>query len=161
MDEASRHSYLIALGSNMRVSGIGNPRAVVARALHAMSDLGLDVIASSRVVETDPLGPSLRRYANAAAIVEADLAPPELLRFLQAIELAFGRKRRGQPWRARPLDLDIILWSGGIWVSPGLAVPHPRFRERAFVLDPAKEVAAGWRDPASGFTLRQLAARAA
>jgi 2-amino-4-hydroxy-6-hydroxymethyldihydropteridine diphosphokinase len=57
------------------------------------------------------------------------------------------------------LDLDIVLWSGGAWSGPGLTVPHIAFRERRFVLDPAAEVAPAWRDPVSGRTLRQLAAR--
>ncbi|RYD41366.1 MAG: 2-amino-4-hydroxy-6-hydroxymethyldihydropteridine diphosphokinase, partial [Verrucomicrobiaceae bacterium] len=57
------------------------------------------------------------------------------------------------------LDLDIVLWSGGIWVSPGLAIPHPAFRERGFVLSPAMDVAADWRDPVTGLKVRHLFAR--
>jgi 2-amino-4-hydroxy-6-hydroxymethyldihydropteridine diphosphokinase len=57
------------------------------------------------------------------------------------------------------LDLDIVLWSGGAWSSPDLTVPHIAFRERGFVLDPAAAIAPAWRDPVSGLTLRQLAAR--
>jgi 2-amino-4-hydroxy-6-hydroxymethyldihydropteridine diphosphokinase len=94
-------------------------------------------------------------------LVASALAPPDMLALLQAVEREFGRKRRGQRWRARTLDLDIVLWSGGIWVSPDLAIPHPAFRERAFVLTPAALIAPRWRDPLTGLTLRQLAARAA
>jgi 2-amino-4-hydroxy-6-hydroxymethyldihydropteridine diphosphokinase len=54
------------------------------------------------------------------------------------------------------LDLDIILWSGGPFEAPGLTVPHPAFRERAFVLDPIAELVPGWRDPITGLTVRQL-----
>lgn len=161
MSEASGHRYLIALGSNMRVPGVGSPRAVLLRAVDAMAELGVEVTAVSSIRETEPVGPAMRRYANGAAVIETALAPQELLRVLQGIEQVFGRTRRGQRWRARTLDLDIVLWSGGIWASADLAIPHPRFRERLFVLGPAAQVAPGWRDPVSGLTLRQLFARVA
>ena len=153
------HRYLIALGSNMRVPGIGGPRAVVGKAFMALEEKGLTLLATSRIVDSRPVGPSQRLYANAIALVETGLEPPALLRTLQGIETRFGRTRRGQRWRARPLDLDIVLWSGGVWQSPGLAIPHPHFRERAFVLQPAARIAPRWRDPHTGLTLRQLAAR--
>ena len=115
--------------------------------------------AVSRVIETPPLGPSRRRYANAAAVLETSLDPPELLDLLQDIESTFGRRRRGARWGARVLDLDIVLWSGGMWRSGGLAIPHPQFRRRAFVLGPAMAIARQWRDPVGGLTLAQLHAR--
>ncbi len=118
-------------------------------------------MAESPVIASRPLGPSLRTYANAVALVETDLAPPALLARLKATEQGFGRRRSGQRWSARVLDLDIILWSGGIWASPGLGIPHSAFRERAFVLRPASRIAPGWRDPLTGRTLRQLSARLA
>ena len=161
MSEASRHSYLIALGSNMRVPGVGNPRQVIARAFGVLERSGLELLASSGILDSAPVGPSLRQYANAAALVEAELEPPAMLVLLQEIEKQFGRVRRGQRWRSRPLDLDIVLWSGGIWVSPELAIPHPHYRERDFVLRPASAIAPDWRDPVTGLTLRQLSARAA
>ena len=105
------------------------------------------------------MGPSLRRYANGAAIIAGDLNPPETLESLQAIEESFGRERRGQRWRSRTLDLDIVLWTGGAWHSSHLSIPHPLFREREFVLCPAAEIAPRWRDPVSGLTLRQLTSR--
>jgi 2-amino-4-hydroxy-6-hydroxymethyldihydropteridine diphosphokinase len=150
---------LIALGSNMRVPGVGGPRQVLRAALAALGAEGLTVEAAAPIVETPPLGPSRRSYANGAAVVATKLDPPELLKLLQHIERAFGRKRRGQRWSARPLDLDIVLWSNGAWIGPALVIPHPRFRTRAFVLKPATAVAPAWRDPASGLTLAQLTAR--
>jgi 2-amino-4-hydroxy-6-hydroxymethyldihydropteridine diphosphokinase len=161
MSEASGHRYIVALGSNMRLSGVGGPRAVLGAAIESLVDSEMDVLAVSRTIASEPVGPSQRRYANAAMLVASALAPPDMLALLQAVEREFGRKRRGQRWRARTLDLDIVLWSGGIWVSPDLAIPHPAFRERAFVLTPAALIAPRWRDPLTGLTLRQLAARAA
>jgi 2-amino-4-hydroxy-6-hydroxymethyldihydropteridine diphosphokinase len=92
-------------------------------------------------------------------VIETGLDPPDLLALLKQVEHAFGRRPGGQPWRARVLDLDIVLWSGGAFASDELTVPHPLFRKRAFVLLPAAEIAPGWRDPLSGRTVRQLRAR--
>lgn len=114
-------------------------------------------IATSPIVHTAPLGPSIRRYANAVAIIETDEEPPALLRRLKAIERDFGR-RPGQRWGARVIDLDIILWSQGPWSGPGLTIPHPQFRARSFVLDSLVRIAPGWRDPITGLTVRQLRA---
>ncbi|WP_435199220.1 2-amino-4-hydroxy-6-hydroxymethyldihydropteridine diphosphokinase [Qipengyuania sp. 902] len=160
MSEASGHRYILALGSNMRLSGVGGPRAVLRAAIEVLADQELDVLAVSPIIASAPVGPSQRRYANAAILVASHLSPPDMLSLLQAVERDFGRQRRGQRWRARTLDLDIVLWTGGIWVSPDLAIPHPAFRERPFVLIPAAQIAPGWRDPLTGLTLRQLEARA-
>ena len=161
MREASGHRYIVALGSNMRLSGAGGPRAVLDAAIEALADDELDVLAISPTITSAPVGPSQRRYANAAVLVASQLSPPDMLALMQKVERKFGRKRRGQRWRARTLDLDLVLWSGGIWVSPDLAIPHPAFRERPFVLAPVAKIAPRWRDPLTGLTLRQLAARAA
>jgi 2-amino-4-hydroxy-6-hydroxymethyldihydropteridine diphosphokinase len=150
---------LIALGSNMRVPGVGAPRQVLEAALAALEVEGLGVEALSPIVASVPLGPSLRRYANAAAVAVTDLAPPDLLALLQRVERAFGRRKRGRKWGARPLDLDIVLWSGGAWESAALTIPHREFRSRRFVLEPAAAIAADWRDPLSGRTLRHQRAR--
>ena len=103
----------------------------------------------STIRTTPALGPAGRSFANAVAIVESELAPDELLAELKAIERGFGR-RPGRRWGPRVLDLDIILWSGGAWGGPGPIVPHPEFRDRAFVLQPLAEIAPGWRDPLTG-----------
>jgi len=57
------------------------------------------------------------------------------------------------------LDLDIVLWNGGAYAADDLVIPHPAFRIRAFVLVPAARIAGDWRDPLTGLTIRQLAAR--
>lgn len=144
-------TYAIALGSNVR-GRHGAPERTLAAALDAIGG----VIAVSPVVHSKPLGPSKRRYANAAALVASDESPPTLLARLKAVEHGFGR-RRGRTWGARVLDLDIVLWSGGAWTSAGLTVPHIAFRERGFVLHPLAAIAPAWRDPVTGRTVRQLA----
>jgi 2-amino-4-hydroxy-6-hydroxymethyldihydropteridine diphosphokinase len=146
-------SYVIALGSNRR-GRHGAPAEEVRAALAAIGN----VVMTSPLITTAPLGPARRRFVNAAALVETDEDPPALLVRLKAIEAAFGR-RRGQRWTDRVIDLDIILWSGGAWASDGLTVPHPEFRRRAFVLAPLAAIVPDWRDPMTGLTGRQLAAR--
>lgn len=151
--------YLIALGSNVPHPRHGRPPQVLAAALAELTQQGLVVERASEVVRSAPLGPSRRTYANAAAIVATPLLPPDLLAMLKQVERAFGRRRRGRRWGSRVLDLDVILWSGGAWSAPGIVVPHPSFRARAFVLGPARAIAPTWRDPKTGCTLRQLHAR--
>jgi 2-amino-4-hydroxy-6-hydroxymethyldihydropteridine diphosphokinase len=153
------HYYLIALGSNQRHQRHGPPPHVLAAALAALAEAGLTMEAMSPIIASAPLGPSRRRYANAAARISAALEPPALLALLQAIEIRYGRTRRGQRWGARTLDLDVILWSGGPWRSKTLTLPHPRFRERSFVLTPAATVAPLWRDPGTACTIRHLHTR--
>lgn len=146
------HLYVIALGSNRR-GRHGAPAAQIRAALAAVGG----VVIASPVITTSPLGPSRRRFANAAALIESGETPPELLARLKRIERAFGR-RRGRRWDARAIDLDIILWSGGAWSGPGLTVPHAQFRRRGFVLEPLLALVPGWRDPVTRRTIRQLAA---
>ncbi|MEG8044214.1 2-amino-4-hydroxy-6-hydroxymethyldihydropteridine diphosphokinase [Sphingomonas sp. LR59] len=144
-------TYAIALGSNRR--GLhGAPEREIAAALEALGD----VVARSPTVASAPLGPSNRRYANAVALIETQEDPAALLVRLKRIERAFGR-RPGRRWGSRVLDLDIILWSGGVWSSPGLTVPHAAFRTRGFVLGPLSALVPKWRDPLTHRTIRQLA----
>lgn len=154
MKGPSDHRYLIALGSNRCDGRHGKPAAVVQAAFLYLDHYG-NVQAVSSVTASAPLGPSLRKYANAAALLTTRLGPQALLHELKAVERAFGR-RRGQRWGQRVLDLDIILWSGGRIGTPNLTIPHPAFRQRDFVLGPAVQLAPEWRDPVTKLTIRQL-----
>ena len=116
------------------------------------------VTARSPVFATPAMGAAQRRFANAALALESELDPPSLLAALKRMEREFGR-RRGRRWGDRVLDCDIILWSGGCWHSENLAIPHPAFATRRFVLAPARAILPGWRDPDSGLTLAQAHAR--
>lgn len=149
----TRTTYVVGLGSN-RSGRHGRPEAEVAAALAALEGR----VAASPIVASAPLGPSTRRFANAAALIETRAGPEELLRELKRIERRFGR-RAGRRWGARVIDLDIILWSGGAFAAPGLVIPHVAFREREFVLGPMLAIAGGWRDPLTGRSVRQLRAR--
>ncbi|MEM1052271.1 MAG: 2-amino-4-hydroxy-6-hydroxymethyldihydropteridine diphosphokinase [Pseudomonadota bacterium] len=150
-------SYLIALGSNQRHHSYGCPRDVVRAAMEELAALGT-VTARSKVIATDPIGPAQRRFANATLILESEYDPPSLLTGLKCSEREFGR-REGRRWGDRVLDLDIVLWSGGVFSDPTLTIPHCEYRGRAFVLAPASEIAPFWRDPEIGLTVRQMHSR--
>lgn len=145
--------YVVAFGSNRR-GRHGAPAAEVRAALSAIGG----VVKASAIIATAPLGPSRRRFANAAALIESEETPRELLARLKRIERAFGR-RRGRRWDSRVIDIDIVLWSGGAWGDAQLTIPHPQFRRRDFVLKPLLALVPGWRDPLTGRTIRQLVAR--
>lgn len=151
--------YLIALGSNRRHHRHGLPAAVLRAALQDLVGRGVRVLRAAPIMSSAPIGPSLRRYANSAALIASDLAPGDLLDLLKQVEADFGRRSGGQRWSSRVIDLDIILWSGGAYAEPGLIIPHSLFRQRDFVLRPAVAIAPQWRDPVTGLSLRQLTAR--
>jgi 2-amino-4-hydroxy-6-hydroxymethyldihydropteridine diphosphokinase len=141
----------IALGSNL-----GNRRAHLERAVEALTRL-LDSPLVSRIIETDPVGVPDEQppYLNAAMIGHTTLPPRDLLTHLQAMEAAAGRTRPAFR-AARTLDLDIVLYGQEIIDAGDLVIPHPRFRERSFVLEPLAEIAPEWRDPVTGRTMREL-----
>lgn len=158
MGGKASHIYAIALGSNQPRSRTLTPHRLVEKAMERLSHKPFAAHACSKVIETAPLGPSRRRYANACMIIETRLGPPELLEKLHKLERKAGRKRH-RTWGARTLDLDIILWSGGMWGSNDLIIPHHAYRMRSFVLKPMAEVAPHWRDPMNGLSPRHLLAR--
>lgn len=152
-----RFRYAIALGSNRAFGKSHLPADVLAAALETLSR-DLAILHVSRTLTTAPLGPSSRRFANAAAIVETALSPPDLLRLLKATERTFGR-RPGRRWGGRPLDLDILLWSGGTVASRILTIPHRQIADRLFVLTPLAAIAPDWRLPGTPLRVRHLKAR--
>jgi 2-amino-4-hydroxy-6-hydroxymethyldihydropteridine diphosphokinase len=154
------HLYAIGIGSNRAISQQLTPRKIAHAASVALDLPPFHVLARSRLIDTAPLGPSLRRYANGAALVASPLAPRAMLGRLQALEAMFRRKRQRR-WGARTLDLDLLLWSGGRFRAPRLTIPHPALRARAFVLEPLREIVPHWRDPVTGLSVAHLAARLA
>ena len=151
--------YLLGLGSNMRHMRHGAPADVMRAACQWLGRHGLQVEAMSDIVRSAAIGPSARDYANAACIVRSDLGPRDMLALVNRAERAFGRQRRGQRWRQRTLDIDILLWSGGSHADRHLLIPHREWRKRHFVLGPAAQIAGDWRDPLTGLSTRHLHAR--
>lgn len=126
----------VGLGGN-----IGPVPAVMQQALQALqAEPGIALLAVSGLWRSAPIDSSGPDYFNAVAQVSSCLTAPGLLNRLQRQERLAGRRR---PWRNAPrtLDLDLILYGKArIW-SPGLQLPHPRWRQRAFVLLPLAELA--------------------
>jgi len=149
-------SACIALGSNL-----GDRETHLAGAIAALRrSPGTEVVAVSAVYETDPVGPPPQGpYLNAAVRVETALAPGELLDCLRRIEASQGRHRSRERWAPRTLDLDLLLYGDERIDEPGLVVPHPRLHERAFVLEPLRDVAAELVHPILGETVDELARR--
>lgn len=150
--------YAIGLGSNRRHARFGDPRHVLIAALAAVESDDIEPVDASPIISSAPLGPSRRQFANAVALIASPLAPPALLDRLKAVEAQFGA-RIGQRWGARTLDLDILLWSGGVWSDDRLAIPHPAIADREFVLGPLSRIAPQWRHPLAQRTVRQLFAQ--
>ena len=126
----------VGLGANL-----GDAQQALAEALAALARLpGTRLLRSSRVYRSAPVDAAGPDYFNAVAQVDTTLTAPGLLAQLQAIEQAAGRER---PFRNAPrtLDLDLLLYGSARIDSPLLTVPHPRMRERAFVLLPLRELA--------------------
>jgi 2-amino-4-hydroxy-6-hydroxymethyldihydropteridine diphosphokinase len=141
----------IALGSNL-----GDSLTILEQALVQLDRApGLHVKQRSSWYLTAPVGPPQPDYFNGCAILTVAQSPLALLETLLAIERQFGRARR-QRWGPRSLDLDLLLWDDLILDAPGLQIPHPRFRDRAFVLVPLAEIAPHWRDPVTRQTIEQL-----
>ena len=143
----------IALGSNL-----GDRQAHLDHAATRLRQLlrGLTV---SQYRDTAPVqmrGPQ-RLVLNAAAVGDTALSAREVLDALLAIERERDRERPF-PHAPRTLDLDLILFGDLVIDEPGLVVPHPRFRERRFVLEPLAEIAPQLVDPVSGSTIRELLA---
>ncbi|AFY82856.1 2-amino-4-hydroxy-6-hydroxymethyldihydropteridine pyrophosphokinase [Oscillatoria acuminata PCC 6304] len=144
----------IALGSNLGDS----PRILSEAIAHLDSTPGISVQQTSRWYQTAAIGPPQPDYLNGCALMQVQLTPHQLLERLLEIETQFGRIRR-ERWGPRTLDLDLLFYDDTIVATPTLEVPHPRMRERAFVLVPLAEVAPDWVDPVSGEAVRQLLQR--
>lgn len=142
----------LGLGSNL-----GDRLALLSAALESLaSEPGIDVVAVSSLVETDPVGDVAQPdFLNAVVVVNTTLPPLELLALAQRCEQDAGRVR-GERWGPRTLDVDVLAYDAVESEDAVLTLPHPRALERGFVLVPWAEV-----DPAfevSGRTVQAWAA---
>jgi 2-amino-4-hydroxy-6-hydroxymethyldihydropteridine diphosphokinase len=140
----------VAVGSNL-----GDRRAFIDFAVSRLQEV-LGDLRVSTLHDTEPVGVGDQpRFLNGAIVGMTSLTPRALLDRLLAIEREAGRIRpfEGAP---RTLDLDLILYGDRVIHEPGLQVPHPRFRDRLFVLAPLAEVAAEWIDPVTGLSVGEL-----
>ena len=128
--------YIIGIGTN-----IGDRKKNIEDAISALSLIpSTTVLRTSKIYETEPVGYSEQEsFYNACAELESELEPNEILGVCLGIEAGFGRIREFKNG-PRILDLDVILSESGEINSANLTLPHPRFKERRFVLIPLLEL---------------------
>src|SRR3954447_21201828 len=128
---------LLGLGGNL-----GDPAATIEAALAQLEAGGGGITRRSHFYRTAPWGVTEQPdFVNLCAAGETALLPPALLALIHRIEAELGRERR-ERWGPRTIAIDILAYGDETVDAPGLAIPHPRLSERAFVLVPLAEIAA-------------------
>ncbi len=127
----------LGLGSN-----VGDRRAHLQAAVDALPSHGAEVIASSSVYETEPVGLVLdqRSFFNACVRIETSLGPEDLLDACKAVERSVGRQAGGVRHGPREIDVDALLLDGVTYSSERLTLPHAEVTSRRFVLVPLLEL---------------------
>ncbi len=143
-------TVFLSIGSNL---GSRLPNCLAALAL--LEKKGIKVIKLSPWYLSEPLGLPQPWFVNGVAWIHTTFSPATLLSRLQEMERQIGRKEKGTG-SPRTLDLDIILYGDLVTDTPWLTLPHPRFRERRFVLEPLARIAPWVRDPITGLTMQEL-----
>ncbi len=127
-------NYIIAIGTNI------NKEENLRLALRRLRER-FRIVAASSVYESEPYGYQAQpNFYNMVVKIETDLLPEKVLEILQGIEEEAGRKRGGNKWGPRTLDLDIVLWSGGEVKSPRVKIPHYDLKNRLFFILPILEI---------------------
>ena len=147
---------LIALGANLP-GPAGAPADALRAALARLEKRGVKILSVSSFYETpawpDPEQPA---FINAVAAVETTLQPVELLTLLHGVETDLGRLRSAAN-APRTLDIDLLDYEGRV-LTHAVRLPHPRMRERSFVLVPLAQIAPDWRHPVTGESVWDLLA---
>lgn len=143
----------LALGSNL-----GNREKQLDDSIVRIKEECGEILSVSSFHETQAEGfESEDLFLNAALLIQTDLLPLELMEKLKQIELELGRTAKTSTnYESRLIDIDIILYGHHIVQTQILQIPHPRFRERLFVLEPLEEIAAGLEDPLTGLSITEL-----
>ena len=150
----SREGYL-GLGSN-----VGDRRANLQAAVHALPAHGVRVLASSSTYDTDPVGEILDQpdFLNACVRVQTELEPEGLLDACKAVERELGRLAGGPRHGPRPIDVDVLLLGNTTFRSERLTLPHEQVLARRFVLIPLLELDFGLTTPSGERLADALAA---
>lgn len=150
-----RNVAFVAFGANMK-----NRRRAIERAVLTLAKAdGVRLKKVSSLYATEPVGgPKQSEFLNGVLQVETTLAPDALMRLLLLIEKRLGRVRRIK-WGPRVIDLDLLAYDRLRLRGPHLTIPHPRYHQRRFVLEPFSEIAPSYRHPKLGRQNRSLLAK--
>jgi 2-amino-4-hydroxy-6-hydroxymethyldihydropteridine diphosphokinase len=140
----------LALGSN-----VGNLEANVKKAVDLLRSKLHDLIEAPKYISKAVDYTNQPDFINTAVQAKTDLVPEELLKFIDEVEDKVGRIKRFR-WGPREIDIDIIFYGDQVYRSSDLVIPHPRFRERDFVLQPLVDLSSDLIDPMSEQTVKQL-----
>jgi 2-amino-4-hydroxy-6-hydroxymethyldihydropteridine diphosphokinase len=147
----SAHRAYLGLGGN-----VGNAAAQVTRALRALEALGT-VVRKSALYRTRPWGiRDQPPFVNAVALLETTLSPAGLLAAVKSLEKRLGRTL-GERWGPRSIDIDVLTYDELAIDDGDLQLPHPRLRERAFVLVPLAEIDPGFEPLRDALPAEELA----
>ena len=146
----------ILMGGNL-----GNSAEIFEQAIRKLTENGVQSIRQSRIYRTAPVDcvPGTPDFSNAALTGEWNGTATDLLTLTQQLEREAGRPARHSSRESRTLDLDLILFGGECFDSPELTLPHPRARQRLFVLEPLAEIAPEMRFPDTGESVAKALAR--
>jgi 2-amino-4-hydroxy-6-hydroxymethyldihydropteridine diphosphokinase len=141
----------LSLGSNL-----GDRAANLDRAVEALAEIGIRVLRSSSIYETEPVDFFAQPwFLNCVVEAETSLGPRELLEKLQSVERKFGSNKL-VPRGPRIIDLDILFYESAVIHETGMEIPHPRLAERRFVLLPLAEMAPEFLHPVLCKTAAEL-----
>ncbi len=138
MQTNNLHTVYLSLGSN-----IGNRRQFIKDAIGLIDERVGKVIRQSSLIETGPWGfTSPNRFINACVACKTRLSPHKVLVTTQEIEKKMGRREKSNngEYHDRTIDIDILLYDDVAIREPGLTIPHPRMKEREFVMKPLSEI---------------------
>jgi 2-amino-4-hydroxy-6-hydroxymethyldihydropteridine diphosphokinase len=144
-----------SLGSNMGERADNLRQALILLA-HSLGE----PVAVSSVYETEPWGvKDHESYLNMAACYETTCLPEKIYTLISSIEKKLGRVRSGKTIKPRTIDIDLLYYDGLIIKTENLTIPHPRIKDRKFVLEPLAEIMENFHDPETGLTIKELLLR--
>jgi 2-amino-4-hydroxy-6-hydroxymethyldihydropteridine diphosphokinase len=147
---------VIGIGSNLKSDIYSSRLEACQQSVKLIQEHNIHIICQSSWYETAPVPPSPQsNFINGVISVKTEFNSFDLLRLLLTIETKMGRTR-GVENAARIIDLDLIGYNDEIVETKNLVLPHPRFHERAFVVEPLNEIAPDWRHPILGLTIKKL-----
>lgn len=142
---------------------MGDRLANLARAVALIGERTGSAVTVSRPVETQPWGySSPNAYLNAAAALDADITPRQMLTIIHAIEACMesgSHRDKAGGYADRVIDIDILTAGDMVTDAPDLTLPHPLMAQRRFVLEPLAQIAPQWTHPTLRLTAAQLLAR--